>query len=301
LLIAWSVVTVIGVIAGFVWRWFPPHRVVAFAFCLPLLAAIGLGVLRERLPRLATPIAVVVVGAIAVSAVVLWTRAPRPYTDPASDAVVAVAPTVANTPGTVVVNLPAARHATAVAVIRSLNLLRAAVPGDRVRDVRIRYPAPIDADADATSLWEANEDAALGALTGGSATEVTAPGGPTPAPPLSVGAAFLAMLAWLGACGVAGAGWCVTAGHRGVALLERATGTGLAGLILTAGIADRLGLRLASRPVAVGVVAATAGAGYLAAAGSRAIRSRRGRTLPGATTTRATHGSLPSSIAPSLP
>jgi hypothetical protein len=301
LLVAWSVVTVAGVIAGLAGRWFPPHRIVAFAFCLPLLAAIGLRAIGSRLPRLAIPIAVTVVIAIGASAVWLWVRAPRPYTDPAASVVVAVAPTVADTPGTVVVDLPSDRDATAVAVIRSLNLLRAAVPSDRVRDVMLRYPAPFDGDADAVSLWQANEDAAVGAIASGSATEITAPATPPPAPPLPVADALVAMLAWLAACGVAGVGWCLAAGHRGVSLLERTAGTGLGGLILASAIADRLGLRLGSRPVAMGIVASVAAAGFLAALASGHLRARGGPFIPGATTTHTTPESLPSSIASSLP
>jgi hypothetical protein len=300
LLAAWAVVTVVGVAAGLLGQWFPPHRVVAFAFCLPLLAAIGIGVIGDRLPRIAMPIAVVAVAAIAASAVWLWVRAPRPYVDPAANAVAAVAPAVANTPGTVVVDLPADQDATAVAVIRSLNLLRAAVPGDRVRDVVLRYPVPGDGDADAASLWGANEDAAGRALASGSA-EVTAPAVPPSAPPLSVADALLATLAWLAACGLAGSGWCIASGHRGLAVIERATGTGLARLIIAGVVADRLGLHLASRPAAISVVTAVTVGGYLASVVSRRRGGQRPARAPGATTTQTTHGSLPSSTAPSLP
>jgi hypothetical protein len=301
LLVAWSAVTLVGVVAGLAGQWFPPHRVVAFAFCLPAVAAVGIGVIGDRLPRLATPVAVIAVALIATSAVSLWVRAPRPYTDPATNAVTAVAPTVLLTSGTVVVDLPADRDATAVAVIRSLNLLRAAVPGDRVRDVVLRYPAPSDGDTDALSLWRATEDAAVGALANGSATEMTAPVSPPSAPPMRVVDTFLATIAWLAVCGLAGSGWCLAAGHRGVALVERATGTGLAGLILAGLALDQLGLRLASRPVSIGVVAAVTIAGFLTAAAAGWSRGRRLPRAPGASTTRATHGSLPSSTAPALP
>jgi len=300
LLLAWTVVTIAGVIGGLVGEWFPPHRVVAFAFCLPLLAAIGLDAIAHRLQRLAIPIAIGVVGVIAVSAVWLWVRAPRPYQDRAVDAVAAVAPSIATTPGLVVVDLPADRDATAVAVIRSLNLLRATVPGDRVRDVVLRYPAPPDGDPDAESLWRASEGAATQALVSGAA-EVVAPATPPPAPPLPVAAAFVATIAWLAASGLAGAGWCAAAGHRGIALVERATGTGLGGLILAGAIADRVGLPLDSRPVAIGVIAVVAGAGLLAAIGTKHAQRRRTSGGRGATTTHPTRESLPSSIAPALP
>jgi hypothetical protein len=84
-------------------------------------------------------------------------------------------------------------------------------------------------------------------------------------------------------------------------LLERATGTGLAGLILAGAIADRLSLRLGSRPVAIGVVAAVTGTGVVVALAARRARTHRAPRSPGATTTPTTRGSLPSSIAPALP
>jgi hypothetical protein len=162
----------------------------------------------------------------------------------------------------------------------------------------LRYPPPLDGDEDAVSLWHASEDAAVRTITSGSATEIAAPSAPPPAPSFPVADAFVALVAWLVTCGVAGAGWCLAAGHRGVSLLERAAGTGLGGLILAGAVADRVGLRLGSRPVAIGIVAAVTGAGLLAAlaSGRRNARPR----VPGATT-RTTPEGLPSSIAPSLP
>ena len=106
LLVAWSAVTVAGVVAGLVWQPFPPHRIVAFAFCLPLLSAIGLAEIRAKVPRWATPISVVVVAMIAAGAVWLWVQAPRPYTDPSAAPLAAVAPAIGSTAGPVVIDLP---------------------------------------------------------------------------------------------------------------------------------------------------------------------------------------------------
>ena len=244
LLVAWSAVTVAGVVAGLVWQPFPPHRIVAFAFCLPLLAAIGLAEIRAKIPRWATPISVVVVAVIAAGAVWLWVQAPRPYTDPSATPLAAVAPAVAATAGPVVVDLPLDGRATAVQVIRAINLLRAAVPGDRVRDVLVRYPAPADGNADAISLWQTNQTQLAAA---GPAPEMVAPL-EAPAQPAPAAELLVATLAWLAVCGVAGAGWCVALGQRGVRLVERSIGIGLAGLILASSIADRAGLRLGDRP-----------------------------------------------------
>ncbi len=292
LLVAWSVVTVAGVIAGLVWQPFPPHRIVAFAFCLPLLAALGLAEIRTKLPRWATPITLVVVASIGAGAVWLWVQAPRPFTDPTAAPVAAVAPAIGSTTGPVVVDLPVDDRATAVQVVRATNLLRAAAPGDRIRDVLVRYPMPVDGNADAMSLWQTNQ-AHLEAA--GPAPEVVAPVGVPAHPAGSAAELLVATLAWLGVCGVAGAGWCLALGQRGVRLVERSAGIGLAGLILASSVADRAGLRLGDRAAAVGVVVAVTAAGAVAAAVVASRARRRGAAPPrGATTTRSAHGALPS-------
>jgi hypothetical protein len=292
LLVAWSAVTVAGVVAGLMWQPFPPHRIVAFAFCLPLLAALGLAEIRMKLPRSATPIIAAVVAGIAAGAIWLWVQAPRPFTDPSAAPLAAVVPAIGSTSGPVVVDLPLDGRATGVQVIRAINLLRAAAPGDRVRDMLVRYPAPADGDADTISLWQANE-AALAAA--GPTPEVTAPVEAPAHPALSAGGLLAATLAWLAVCGVAGVGWCVALGQRGVRLLERSIGTGLAGLVLASSVADRTGLRLGDRAAAVGIVVAVTAAGAVAATVVASRTRRRGAEPPkGATTTRSAHGALPS-------
>jgi hypothetical protein len=292
ILVAWSAVTVAGVVVGLVWQPFPPHRIVAFAFCLPLLAALGLTEIRAKLPRWAMPISLVVVAGIAAGAVWLWVQAPRPFTDPSAAPLAAVVPAIGTTTGPVVVDLPLDGRATAVQVIRAINLLRAAVPGDRVRDVLVRYPAPVEGDADAISLWQTNQ-AQLAAAE--PAAEVVAPVDAPAHPAVSAGGLLVATLAWLAVCGVVGDGWCVALGQRGVRLLERSAGTGLAGLILAGSLADRAGLRLGNRATAVGVVLGVTVAGAVVATvvSSRA-RRRGGQPARGATTTRSAHGALPS-------
>ena len=291
LLVAWSAVTAAGVVAGLVWQPFPPHRIVAFAFCLPLLAALGLAEIRATLPRWATPISVVVVAAIAAGAVWLWVQAPRPFTDLSAAPVAAVTPEIDSTTGPVVVDLPLDGRATAVQVVRAINLLRAAAPGDRIRDMLVRYPAPVDGDADAISLWQTNQ-AELAAT--GSTAEVVAPAEAPAHPALSPAELLVATLAWLAVCGVAGAGWCVALGQRGVHLVERSVGVGLAGVILASSVADRAGLRLGDRGAAVGVVVTVTAAGAVAALVAARARRRGARPPRGATTTRSAHGALPS-------
>jgi hypothetical protein len=294
-LVAWSAVTVAGVVVGLVWQPFPPHRIVAFAFCLPLLATLGLAEIRAKLPRWATPISVVVVAGIAAGAVWLWVQAPRPFTDPSAAPLAAVVPAIGSTTGPVVVDLPLDGRATAVQVIRAINLLRAAAPGNRVRDLLVRYPAPVDGDADAISLWQSNQAELASA---GAAAEVAAPVEAPAHPAVSAGELLVATLAWLVICGVAGAGWCVALGQLGVRLLERSVGTGLAGLILAGSVADRAGLRLGNRATAVGVVLGVTAAGAAVAAVATVVASRAqrrgGRSPQDATTTRSPRGALPS-------
>jgi hypothetical protein len=292
LLVAWSAVTVAGMVAGLVWQPFPPHRIVAFAFCLPLLAALGLAEVRAMLPRWAMPISIAVVAAIAAGSVWLWVQAPRPFTDPTAAPLAAVGPAIGSTTGPIVVDLPLSGRATAVQVVRAINLLRAAAPGDRIRDVLVRYPEPVDGDADAISLWQTNQ-AQLAAT--GPAPGVVAPADVPAHPALSPAELLVATLAWLAVCGIAGAGWCVALGQLGVRLVERSVGVGLAGLILASAVADRARLRLGDRAAAAGVVVAVTAAGAVAALVTAARARRRGAEPPrGATTTRSAHGALPS-------
>jgi hypothetical protein len=69
LLVAWAAFTAVGVVVGLVRQPFPPHRVVAFAFCLPLLASLGLETVVARLGRAAP--------AATVAILSRWARAPR--------------------------------------------------------------------------------------------------------------------------------------------------------------------------------------------------------------------------------
>jgi hypothetical protein len=158
LLLSWVGVTIVGVVVGLVWQPFPPHRIVAFAMCLPLLAAIGTAAVAERAPRYAIWIIAGVIVFVAATATIAWVAAPRPFRDPSAVLATAAAAQVAQTPsGPTVVDLPDDANRTAVAVIRWTNLLRAAVPPDRIRDVVVRFPPPSADDADQTALWLSTE------------------------------------------------------------------------------------------------------------------------------------------------
>ena len=63
-LVSWLAFTLVAVATGVLTGWFPPDRVLTFAFCIPLLASLGLAWLAERLGRwwLAWPIGIVLGG-----------------------------------------------------------------------------------------------------------------------------------------------------------------------------------------------------------------------------------------------
>jgi hypothetical protein len=290
LLMSWVAVTVIAVIAGLALQPFPPHRIVAFAFCLPLLATLALDAIGARLPRFGLPVAVGVVLCIAASATRTWMDAPRPFNDPSAAGAAAAASQIERAPsGVVVVDLPPDANATAVAVIRWTNLLRATVPASRIEDVVIRFPEPDVTNADSFSLWRSSDDRVRAALAAGPVSEV-ALGDPTgivplagavsipsrtpapPAPTTSVAALIAAIAGWVTLCGIAGCGWCIAAGQRGVRLLERSVGVGLGVLIFGSSLVDRMGLRLGQRSTALGLVVGVATAGAVAA-----LAATRGR------------------------
>ncbi len=290
-LLAWIAVTVAGVTAGLLWQPFPAHRILAFAFCLPLLAAIGLTSIVARFPRYAIAITTGVALCIGASATVAWVDAPRPFDDPAAPAATAAAAGIAPTPdGPVIVALPDGANQTAVAVIRWTNLVRAAAPSDRIRDVIVRFPQPPVDDADAYSLWRHTED------------QIEAAGGSLPVatpstvgqPATSVLSLVVAAAAWLAVCGIAGCGWSYATGQRGVRLVEQSVGVGLAALILASSAADRAGFLLGQRSTAIGVIAGVTLAGCLAALAARRPRPPADAPPRGAGPTRIVGGRLPS-------
>ena len=282
-LAAWTVVTIAGVLVGLAWQPYPPHRIVAFAYCLPLLAATGTVVVCDRLPRFAKAITAAVIIAAAATSLLIWIEAPRPFADPAAAGAEAIAPDIARSRGLIVVDLTPGTNATGIAVIRTTNLLRAAVPPDRIRDVTVRFPAPVADDTDALALWQDTETRLAAARGSQEITELTMPVAVPTGAPAPVTGLVTAIAVWLGVCAASGCVWCIALGHRGACLVERSVGVGLAALILSASIADALGFRLADRTVAVVVVGSVMALGALAATVTARRARRRGRR--GASTT----------------
>jgi hypothetical protein len=153
-LTVWAAVTVVGVPVGLLSGWFPPVRLITFAFALPILTA--LGVLRVVAGRDGRPdprgvrvVAVAVATGIVLIATVpqlfTWRRT-KTYSSPeelnAGNTVARVATMLPlDTPLVFVVGLDtdAAFHAT-----NDANLMRATLPPDRADDVYVFAGSPSD-------------------------------------------------------------------------------------------------------------------------------------------------------------
>lgn len=154
ILTVWAVVAVVGVPVGLLTGWFPPVRLITFAFALPILAA--LGILRVVAPRrghqdpravriVALGVAVGIVLLATVPQLFTWRRT-KTYSSPqelnAGDMVsFAAAAVPPGTPLVFVVGLEtdAAFHAT-----NDANLMRATLPPERADDVYVFAGSPSD-------------------------------------------------------------------------------------------------------------------------------------------------------------
>ena len=138
-------ITGLGLGLGAATGWYPPDRVLMFAFCLPLLAAFGLVLLGEKLGRwwLAWPVGIVLVALIVAPAVRDW-RDTFPYMS--SDEIahmnlaarIAVDRSPVGTPLVYVADSPDTDEAMFL-LTHTANVARATVPPDRVNDV-LRVP-----------------------------------------------------------------------------------------------------------------------------------------------------------------
>jgi hypothetical protein len=156
--------------------------------------------------------------------------------------------------------------------------------------VIVRFPQPPVDNADAYSLWRHTKDQIAAA---GGTIAVASPSTDSQ-PVASVLALVATAAAWLAVCGIAGCGWSYAAGQRGVRLLERSVGVGLAALILASSAADRAGFPLGQRSTAIGVITGVTVAGCLAALAARRRRPPADAPPRGAGPTRIVGGRLPS-------
>jgi hypothetical protein len=151
---AWGALLIAGVAVGLATGWFPADRFVTFGFVVPLLASLGLVRLVRWFGR-RRAVALVVAGALTVAmlagAFVAWNRQ-RPFMS--EDEVIAA--TVANTlvqgldPGLpIVIVVDDDDQTVSFLATRAGNVIRAAMPPDRIRDVVILvggHPGDVNAE-----------------------------------------------------------------------------------------------------------------------------------------------------------
>jgi hypothetical protein len=139
-LAAWTALIAIGAPLGLLTGWYPADRLITFGFSIPALAGVGVvGVWLwlERRAWFATLIAALLVGLMLAGALISWSRQ-RPFISPLEVERAAAAARIADSlePGTPLVLIVDDADATvAFLATRAANVLRAAVPPDRARDV----------------------------------------------------------------------------------------------------------------------------------------------------------------------
>jgi hypothetical protein len=157
-LVSWALVSAAGLVFGAATGWYPPDRVLMFAFCLPLLAAFGLVLLGEKLGRwwLAWPVGIVLVALIVAPAVRDW-RDSFPYMSPDEVTHMNLTARIAvdrSPPGTPLIYV-ADSHDPAEALFlltHTANVARATVPPDRANDVHVFLGSPSDLAAGHASV-----------------------------------------------------------------------------------------------------------------------------------------------------
>jgi hypothetical protein len=149
-LLSWAAVSAVALGLGAATGWFPPDRVLMFAFCLPLLAALGLLALGEWLGRwwLAWPVGIVLAALIVAPAVRDW-RDTFPYESPDEIAQMSLAARIAvdrtpvGTPLVYVVDSSDPQEALFLST-HAANVARATVPPERAGDVWVFLGDPAD-------------------------------------------------------------------------------------------------------------------------------------------------------------
>lgn len=143
-LVAWAVVTLLGIPLGLLTGAFPPDRIITFAFSLPVLAALGITWIWESLVRAgiawaAWAAATLLVGVMAATAAISWSNQ-QTYLSPdgidsATTAGRIAATLPAGTPLVFVVDGPV--DTAAFLATQAGNVLRASVPPERAKDVYV--------------------------------------------------------------------------------------------------------------------------------------------------------------------
>ncbi|MEP6759258.1 MAG: hypothetical protein ABJB55_08685 [Actinomycetota bacterium] len=308
LLAAWTALVVLGAPIGLVTGWFPADRLITFGFSIPALAGVGvvsLWLWLERRIWLGTIVATALVGLMAAGALISWSRQ-QPFISPLELARATTAARIAETlrPGRPLVFIVDDADATAsFLATRAANIIRAAMPPDRVADVYVYVGTPQNFLAGIPTIRGDNEFDALSRVylrdipqnsqqppvglvlvpfnrTPGAAVDpgvfrwsrgvfATIPG-PSPLPPVrdplepsSPAGIALATLAILGLTGAVGFGWARWAGLDLLAAVAVAPAFGVATLELGGVVFERLGLPLSGSVGPTIVTLIAAGAGLL--------------------------------------
>lgn len=289
---SWAWICLAGLAASFVVQVIPGVRMIAFAYALPILAALGLLRLSAALPNRAAAGGLVVLLAVSMlwGSALTWFRE-RPYTNPTAVQQIREAGVVASdlpsgTPLIFVVDDPnedsVAFHAT-----NDANLIRAYMPADRIRDVHVYVGQAANFLAGIPTIYGTPQHDALSTtfmndIRSAGETEQQSPAAQVftleafnpPGVGLPVGATASADLPspWkIVASGVmvfallwaTGFGWARGVTRDDVRATALAPAFGAAALIVAGVFADRIGLRLAGAiPLAVTALAGLGGYGF---------------------------------------
>jgi hypothetical protein len=138
-LVSWLALSAVALPVGLLTTWYPPDRILTFAFCIPLLAALGFVWLGRRLGRwwIAWPVGVAVGILMVLPPMRSWADSPTFVSpleiDQAVEAGRIAATTPPRTPLVFVANDPRTRSLFLASHV--LNVARAAVPPSRADDV----------------------------------------------------------------------------------------------------------------------------------------------------------------------
>jgi hypothetical protein len=307
-LVAWGVVSLGGIVIGLATGLFPADRFITFGYVVPILAAYGLirlwGALETRRVLAAATTGGLVLAMVA-GAFIAWARQEPFLSTTEVDAVTAAGRYAsAARPGTPLLFTVNDRDATATFLAtQAANVIRAALPPDRIRDAYVVVPPPAAGRPSTTErialarvtsrdARNARNEGATPPLSfllvpfdgvdrpppfmdqvadgvfveTGSRGTALVPVTSRPVDPLepsSPGEILLAAVAVLTLLFVAGYGWAATFARDAVARLALAPLCGMAALIL-AGIAlERLGMPLTGSAGPTVVSASAGGGGYL--------------------------------------
>jgi hypothetical protein len=287
---SWLWVTIVGIVVAFATGWFPGDRFVTFGFAIPLLAALGLERVRARL-RTHTVLAWAAVGGLTVvmlaGSAIAWNRQEPFLTEEEVRAVSEVNAIVSSSASRfpIAFTVDEAGATLGFTVPRAGNVIRAAMPPDRIRDVVVIVPprrGTTDATHDALAIATAEDLAEAEHRIGTQARvfvlatfdTVGAPSlafdiSPRPEPvdplePAGAGSIAWASVATLVLLWVIGFGWARLGLSDPVTAAAAAPALGSAAVILVAVALDLVGVRVGTTFGAAAVSALAGGGGYLA-------------------------------------